>query len=237
MRPVTLKRALRRLIVLAVLAMLAALPAAAAGVTYHYSVTSATYSAQGDLAAGHFTQQCVGIAFWEGKLVTKAQPGTAAGVAVLKIHGHGTSGEVDADIDLKSQMENSFFRETTSCDQSETESGFVLLPCPKTIDSVVHVAALIRGGVGTRVSLSWEFDQHEEDGALLPDSSCVEPFDFPYKKGVCKSYATLFQLNRKHVVLPFHCSFTTTTPPPGSKATKLTAAAFNSGTLHLTRHP
>jgi hypothetical protein len=231
-----LRRVLRRSIGLAVLA-LACSPVAATGLVYHYTVTSATYTAKGELAGGHFTQQCVGISFWEGHMTSAGQPGSAVGVAVLKIHGHGTSGEVDADIDLKSQLGNSFFRETTSCDESDTENGFVLLPCAKSIDSRVHVAALIRGGVGTHVRLYWEFDQHEEDGALMPDSSCDEPFDFPYKKGACKSQATLFQLNRKHVTLPFRCFFTTTTPAPGSKATKLSASAFNTGALHLTRHP
>ena len=226
------------------LALLVASPAALARVSstahYSYKVVGVDYTAAGQLAGARFRGACVGIAMWEGDVAT----GTggegelselASGKASLTIHGHGTSGSVDANMGVESKFSNAFYRETTACDSSESETAFTLTPCMQTVDSKLHVHVRIAGGVGTRVKLSWYFFQHNgAAGKLVPDTfSCVEPYQFP--DGSCTTRATLNAFTSKTVKLPFSCFFSTSTPPPGRNYTKYLSAARATGALHLKR--
>jgi hypothetical protein len=242
-------RALRVSSVLALAALSATLSipsVASAGVSstahYGYRVTGVQYTANGQLSAGRLPGGCVGIALWEGDVTTKLGGqgelvALANGKASLLIHSHGTSGTVDANAEVESQLSNAFYRETTACDQSESETAFALTPCTQTVDSSLHIHVRISGGVGTHVKLSWIFFQHNgAAGKLVPDTfSCREPLQFP--DGTCTTRATLNTFTRKVLTLPFSCLFSSQAPPAGRGATKYASVVTATGSIRLKRTP
>ncbi len=225
----------------ALLTLLVASPAAFASVSgstrYEYKVYWVSYKAEGAIVGWH-VNKCVGTSLVEGVVTTDSEldlGATFLGKLSLTIHGHGSSGSGYAKIDVKSQLSNSFFRETTACDSSEKESAATETHCAQPLDSKMHVSVLINGGVGNHVKLSWDFFHYGgASGTLLPDSfSCVEPLTFP--DGTCTTKASLSQFNKKFVTLPFVCLYDAEASPPGRNYTKYLAVANTKGELRLKR--
>ena len=105
----------------------------------------------------------------------------------------------------------------------------------ETLESKVHAAVSIAGGVGNQVVLSWDFFQYGgASGGLVPDSlSCVVPLKFPDK--TCRTKATLAAFNHEFVTLPFRCFFFTSKPPPGTNYRRYESNVLAHGTLKLKR--
>lgn len=203
-----------------------------------YKITGVDYNATGTLAGGRLPGGCVGIALWEGNVSTNNDDEVAPltlGKMALTIHAHGTSGSGLAKIQVKSQLSNAFHRETTACDESESETAFKMTPCTGSRESKMHLSMKISGGVGTRVSLLWDFFQFGgATGTLVTDSfSCVEPFKFPDQ--TCTTKSSLGALNHNRVSLPFKCLYSTQSPPPGSMYTKYESNAYAKGVVNLKR--
>jgi hypothetical protein len=231
-------------VALTALPALLLVPSAVAGVSsaahYAYKVIGVDYAATGQLSGGRLPGSCVGVALWEGDVATSSDSqgelsALASGKGSLTIHGHGSSGIVDANMGVESKLSNASYRETTACDSSESETAFTLTPCTQTVDSSLHVHVRISGGVGTHVKLSWYFFQHNgAAGKLVPDTfGCVERYEFP--DGSCTTKATLNAFTARKVTLPFSCLFSTNTPPFGRNFTRFAAVAHATGALHLTR--
>ncbi len=229
---------------IALLALLGAAPTAFAAASdngtahWTYKITGVDYSAIGKLAGGRLPGGCVGIALWEGEVKTdndtEVSPLTLGNMS-LTVHSHGTSGSGLARIEVNSQLSNAFHRETTACDETESETAFQLTPCTGSRSSKMHLSMKISGGVGTSVSLLWDFFQFGgATGTLVTDSfSCVEPLKFPDQ--TCRTRSSLGALNHKRVSLPFKCFYTTTAPPPGSGYTKYESNAYAKGVVSLKR--
>src|SRR5450759_2612259 len=109
----------------ALLTLLAASPSAFASVSgstrYEYKVVGVNYKAEGAIIGWH-VKNCVGTTLVEGVVTTEYEIDIAAtfiGKLSLTIHGHGSSGSGYGTINVKSQLSNGLFRETTVCDSSE----------------------------------------------------------------------------------------------------------------------
>jgi len=152
----------------------------------------------------------------------------------VTIHPHGTSGSVEAQLQIESTLSESWHRLDTDCMGAETQT-----PCTQTLDSQMGVRVDISGGVGDRVKLLWSFSQSGDPTAgLVPNSfSCVEPMTFPGSAdGRCNSFSGLSSFTAKKIKLPFICHAQRGTPPNNGRPWRLyTGVASAEGVLFLKR--
>lgn len=235
------------IVITALLTLLLASPAAQANkngvASYKYKVTRFDYHATGQLTGGKFQPVCTPAedALWEGDITTDdaeiAELGKVGG-ASLKIHRHGTSGDLEAKTTIESKF-TATHRETTAC-ENESESASSTSNCTGGLESEMNVLVDISGGVGTRVRINWNFFQDKGQGNLVPNTfECGEPFEFPDATEInCTKgtrIANLAKFTSKRVKLPFQCLSSTTTPPPGRVYTRFGAVANAKGALFLKR--
>jgi hypothetical protein len=218
--------------------------AAGGNANYDYKITSSSYDASGELAGAKIAD-CVGIAFWQGKVTTEeADPDDlndlSLGKASLNIHGNGSSGSIDARFRVKSTLGGAHHRITTECDEG-LETKFVKTVCndrPPAFNPLRGVIG-IEGGVGNRVNLFWHFFIPGGGGFLVSNVfSCVEPLKFPGAgRGgdQCESSVGLNKLTARTVKLPFNCFYSTTTPPVRSSYSTYTSSARAHGYIMLKR--
>ena len=197
------------------------------GARYEYKISQFDYNATGSMTAAR-GQECEAnrTASWVGLVETTPSdlaPLGKLGVGHLRIHGSGAKGEFAARTEVVSNLgsaEHTLVTEccppggTPSCDEGQ-QTATSTTPCKEgPTTSEVGGGALIRGGVGNKVNLNWDFQQFGVAGAWMPDSfRCVEPLEFAY--GTCTSRAKLSAFTEKKVKLPFRCSAQNFTPPPG----------------------
>jgi hypothetical protein len=97
----------------------------------------------------------------------------------------------------------------------------------------------IEGGIGTQVSLFWNFFIPGGGGILVSNVfSCVEPLRFPGRspgKDYCETRAALSKLTAVTVKLPFKCFYETVTPPIGSPYTSYASTASAKSFIRLKR--
>jgi hypothetical protein len=233
-------------IALAILyALLVVAPAAHAGVSdsasFGYKVTRFDYHASGQLSGGLFAPVCTPTdALWEGEVTTddsQLAPLGKVGDASLKIHRHGTSGDVEAKTSIESKF-TGFHRETTAC-KDESESAHTESNCAGGVETEMTALVEISGGVGTRVRIEWNFFEENGDRLVPNTFTCGEPFKFsdPSVGVTCSKGVTanLAKLTAKTVKLPFFCLYTTTSPPPGTSYTKFGSTVTAKGALFLKR--
>jgi hypothetical protein len=226
-------------------ALLVPTPAAHAGVSdsasFGYTVTRFDYHAGGQLSGGLFGAVCTPTdALWEGEVTTddsQVAPLGKVGDASLKIHRHGTSGEVEAKTSIESKF-TGFHRETTACEK-ELESAHTESSCAGGVETEMTALVDISGGVGTRVRIAWNFFEDNGDRLVPNTFTCGEPFKFsdPSAGVTCSKglTANLAKLTAKIVKLPFFCLYTATAPPPGTNYTKFGSTVTAKGALFLKR--
>jgi hypothetical protein len=154
----------------------------------------------------------------------------------LKIHRHGTSGEVEAKTSIESKFTGTH-RETTACEH-ELESAHTESDCSSSEETEMTALVDISGGVGNRARITWNFFQDNGDRLVPNTFTCGEPFKFsdPSEGVNCKApKVDLSTLTAKKVKLPFFCLSTATSPPPGTNYTKFGSAVTAKGALFLTR--
>jgi hypothetical protein len=242
--PPRARRAAPSIALFMLLAALALSPAAEAGVrssaSFNYKVTRFDFHASGQLSGGRFAAACSPTdALWEGEVFTDDSELASLGKvgdASLKIHRHGTSGEVEAKTSVESKF-TGFHRETTACEK-ELESAHTESSCTEGGETEMTALVDIAGGVGNRVRITWNFFQDNGDRLVPNTFRCGEPFSFsdPAAGVNCKgSTANLAKLTAKKVKLPFFCLSTATTPPPGTNYTRYGSTVTAKGALFLTR--
>lgn len=240
-----------RIALAALLALFVFSPAAQAGVgenpsgvsdttSYGYKVTGIDYRATGDLAGGilpHGDECDAGVdAVFRGHVETVPSELSELlhGRGTVTIHPHGTSGSVEAKLQIESTLSESWHRLDTDCMGAETQT-----PCTQTLDSQMGVRVDISGGVGDRVRLGWSFSQLEDETAgLVPNKfECVEPMTFPGSDDTrCNTFSGLSRFTAMAIKLPFICHAQRKTPPSNGRPWTLYAGtASATGALYLKR--
>lgn len=207
--------------------------------SYGYKVTGIDYSAKADMAGGIFPdgEECdAGVdAVFRGHVDTVPSELSELlhGRGTVTIHPHGTSGSVEAKLQIESTLSESWHRLDTDCMGAETQT-----PCTQTLDSQMGVRIDISGAVGDHVRLSWSFSQYEEQAELVPDKfECVEPMTFPGTgDGSCNTYSGLSRFTAETIKLPFICHAQRKTPPNNGRAWTIYAGTASAkGALYLKR--
>jgi hypothetical protein len=231
----------------AVFALLALSSAASAGVSdsadYEYKVVGFDYKASAQLSGGHFLPSCTAVedSLWEGKVTTTDAAELAPlnlGDASLEVHPHGSSGQISAETQVGSKF-SAKHTETTQCDETGSVVSTSTHSCTEDDETGLTAQVEIKGGIGDRVKLTWNF--FIDDGqSLVPTTfTCVKPFQFApgYSKDCSKgtSLLSLEKFTAKMVKIPFFCLYKTSRRPPGTNYTKFGSTANARGTLTLKR--
>jgi hypothetical protein len=188
--------------------------------TYGYKVVGFDYNATAELTASRAPECVAGrTASWFGHVDT-GQSDLAplvikSGGGGLRIGKRGTDGSIEARTEVESTLGPAEHTVVTSC---ETEAAgyaeYRTTTCSDAVTSQVDVTATIEGGVGTRVSVRWDFQQVGVYGDWVPNAfSCVEPLTFT--PGPCRFKAPLSTFTQKKFTLAFRCFGQNYTLPPG----------------------
>jgi hypothetical protein len=193
-------------------------------VKYEYKVTVVDYSATGEVAGGtESVGGCVPYkdADFTGRVVTSDDDveQLRLGAGKLTIGRHGSHGMISATKRTKFAFSDGEHDLVTECNGDGLHPGqqtdTKLTQCPAASKNVaMEVIVKIAGKVGDKVKLRWAFEGPGRSQYMVPDFSCVETFEFPYRE--CTTWAKLAKFTSKTVRLPLgrKCFAQTSTRPP-----------------------
>jgi hypothetical protein len=202
---------------------------------YSYAVEGLAYDSSASLTGGRAETVCTPneTSFWSASQ-QGGSTDSATGDGKMKIGERGTTGRIDAAVDVNFTLRDAFHQKITSCDRGFA-TGFETTNCPQqTVTELVVLTGKIRGGVGTRITLTLDIVT-VGGGWALDSFTCVEALIYPHgDPRDCFVKTQLRTLTRKHPEIPFNCNADKdTTVPPGYDS--YSAVSDIQGTLLLER--